>query len=470
MLSIHTPELCKQEIDYVLSVVLTEWLGVPYHTEVGTHDSIEIEGNGRLLSLDTSFFQAAASAWLADVSMPKLPLAELALDDVPVEITRRLQERVPQVPSSMPVLYGKPRIDVADENGHGIACGVDIFGSIFFMLSRYEEVVTPDRDEHDRFPATSSVAYRAGFLDRPIVNEYAELLWAMITYLWPGLQRKPREFRTLVSHDVDSPFAYAGLPRKAVLRRMAGDVVKRKSPTQALRTWKTWSAVQRGDVANDPHNTFDFIMTESEKRGLVSAFYFIPDHSAGVIDGRYTLDDPEISELMREIWSRGHEIGLHTSYNTYEDEQQTVREAETLRQAMTRIGIDQDPIGGRQHYLRWATPQTFRNWEAAGMQYDSTLSYADHAGFRCGTCWEYPVYDVVERRRLRLRERPLVAMEVTVANEKYMNLGYGEAAFEVFAALKETCRAYRGDFTLLWHNTQLLESPVRDLYMAVLDA
>lgn len=471
MLTIRLPELCPREIDYVLGVVFTEWLGVPYRLEVDAYDTIKIEREDRVLSLDASFFGAAASAWLTDGSMPKLPLWELKLDRVPVEIARRLRERIPETPSSLPVLYGKPRIDIPDENGQRVACGVDIFGSVFFMLSRYEEAVIPDRDEHDRFPATASVAHKAGFLERPIVNEYVELLWAMMSYLWPGLERKPRSFRMLVSHDVDSPFLYAGLPgRRMVLRRMAGDVVKRKSPPQAFTTWKTWNAVRRGDVAKDPHNTFDFIMSESEKRGLVSSFYFIPDHSAGAIDGRYTLDDPEIIDLMRVISSRGHEIGLHTSYNTYNDEQQTVREADILRRAMARIGAEQDTIGGRQHYLRWATPQTFRNWESAGMRYDSTLSYADHAGFRCGTCWEYPVYDVVDRRYLTLRERSLVAMEVSVANEKYMNLGYGNGALEVFAGLKESCRAYRGDFALLWHNTQLLDSKVRDFYLTVLDS
>lgn len=45
--------------------------------------------------------------------------------------------------------------------------------------------------DHDRFPATASLAYRAGFLDRPQIDEYLEILWAAMRRLWPGLQRKP---------------------------------------------------------------------------------------------------------------------------------------------------------------------------------------------------------------------------------------------------------------------------------------
>jgi len=470
VLTVNIPQTWNHEIEYVLQAVFTDWLDLPYRVEIKGRERIEIEGGGGLLTLDASFFRGAESSWLVSDSMPVIPVKTLMLEDAPPAIVRRLKERVPVQPDSIPVLFGVPRIDVASDGQHKVQCDVDVFGSIFFMLSRYEESVIADRDEHDRFPATASIAYKAGFLHRPIVNEYVELLWAMMTYLWPGLQRKPRVFRMLVSHDVDSPFEYVGLSAKSIIRRMGGDILKRRAPSQAMKRLSGWYAANHGDISGDPHNTFDFIMTESERRGLQSAFYFIPDHSAGAIDGRYTLNDPEIVELMREIDRRGHEIGLHTSYNTYQDAEQTIREADILRQALIEHGIDHVVMGGRQHFLRWATPQTFRNWETAGMSYDTTLGFADHVGFRSGTCWEYPVYDVGERRALQLRERPLVAMEVTVIAERYMNLDTGPEAFDVFADLKNTCRAYRGDFTLLWHNNCLETSAEKDLYTAVLDA
>lgn len=51
---------------------------------------------------------------------------------------------------------------------------LDIFAASFFMLTRWEEYVNKARDSHNRFPATESLAYKQGFLDRPIVNEYLE--------------------------------------------------------------------------------------------------------------------------------------------------------------------------------------------------------------------------------------------------------------------------------------------------------
>ncbi len=63
------------------------------------------------------------------------------------------------------------------------------------------------------------------------------------------------------------------------------------------------------------------------------------------------------------------------------------------------------------------------------MSYDSTLGYADHAGFRCGTCFEYPAFDPVADKQLNLRIRPLIAMECSVTADRYMGLGTGSDAF-----------------------------------------
>ncbi len=75
---------------------------------------------------------------------------------------------------------------------------------------------------------------------------------------------------------------------------------------------------------------------------------------------------------------------------------------------------------------------------------------------------------MVNQKTLKLRERPLIAMECTVIDKRYMALGTGEAALEVFLSLKKTCQQFNGDFTLLWHNSRLVEVEERGLYEAIL--
>jgi hypothetical protein len=101
------------------------------------------------------------------------------------------------------------------------------------------------------------------------------------------------------------------------------------------------------------------------------------------------------------------------------------------------------------------------------MDYDSTLSYADRPGSRCGTCREYSLYDLHQRRPLRLRERPLIVMECSVIAERYLGLGYTDAALDLMLTLKQRALRHGGDFTLLWHNSHLTTAKDRAFYQAL---
>jgi len=119
------------------------------------------------------------------------------------------------------------------------------------------------------------------------------------------------------------------------------------------------------------------------------------------------------------------------------------------------------------HFLRWRHPTTLYGWEKASFDYDSTLGYADHAGFRCGTCFEYPAFDPLSDKELNVHIRPLVAMDVTISN--YMGLGFGSDAYDKLTELKKACQAVDGTFTLLWHNNQLLTKQAKQLYGSLLE-
>ena len=110
-------------------------------------------------------------------------------------------------------------------------------------------------------------------------------MWAL-NRLLPGLVRKDRSFRCLISHDVDHPRRIEASSR-ALVRSTIGDVVKRKDAGLVLRRLRGYRSAQSGAWKNDIYNTFDWIMDASERRGLRDAFYFIADHSGGEIDGSY---------------------------------------------------------------------------------------------------------------------------------------------------------------------------------------
>ncbi len=384
-------------------------------------------------------FATPEDAWLTSSSLPSEPLA-------------RCPDVDPLQP--LPVLYGEPTAD-----------GIDVFGSVFFLLTRYEELVGDVRDAHERFPASASLALREGFLDRPLANEYAELLWSRLTAAWPRLTRRKRTYALRLSHDVDFPL-YRAPPReaRAVARR---DVRREHAPLLAIRRVVNALVPDLIPKSLDLNNTFDWLMRAGEDLGLRSAFYFIAGRSAGPIDGSYEIDDPWILGLLARIHARGHEIGFHASYNTFLDPDRTRSEVERLRRACAAAGVGDPVRGGRQHYLRWQNPVTWQNWEDAGLEYDSTLTFADHVGFRSGTCYEHPVFNLRTRTALRLRERPLVVMDASLL--EYQQVALDALPAEI-ARLARTVRRFDGEMTLLWHNDRLGSRRARRAYRRAIEA
>lgn len=337
----------------------------------------------------------------------------------------------------------------------GCHIGYDILGLIYWMLNRIEEIGRIDLDSHGRFPGIASHAFKHGYLERPVVDEWLLVLGQVMTKVWPGLKLKQHQFSMKVSHDVDAPSRYGFASAKGLLRAIAVDLFKSGDIRNALHApWIRLNS-RKSLHPSDPYNTFDWIMDISEQRGLTSAFYFICGRTSNM-DADYEPEHPAIRALMRRIHERGHEIGLHPSYNSYKNPEVITIEARRLRQVAAEEGIMQAQWGGRMHYLRWEQPTTLRAWAQAGMDYDSTLSYADRPGFRCGTCFEYPAFDPVAGEVLNLRVRPLVVMECSVIDACYLGLGLGDAAQAKFAQLKQACKAVNGCFTVLWHNSRFI--------------
>jgi hypothetical protein len=440
---VRHPPGYEPERQYAYEVVLREFLGVDVALVCEDRHDVELtlagdSTRGRVTVTD-SLFATPPHVWLTAASLPTEPLARCRGDD-------------PSQP--LPVLYGTPTHD-----------GIDVFGSIFFLLTRYEELVADVQDAHERFPANASIAMREGFLERPLANEYAELLWSRLIAVWPRLPRRKRTYALLLSHDVDFPLYRAPVQEARNVARL--DLTREHAPLLAIRRVANALVPNVIPKALDLNNTFDWVMSAAEDLGLRTAFYFIAGRSAGPIDGSYEIDDPWIVRLLARIHARGHEIGFHGSYNTFLQPDRTRSEVDRLRRACAAAGIDEPVRGGRQHYLRWRNPVTWQNWEDAGLEYDSTLAFADHVGFRSGTCYEHPVFNLQTRTSLRLRERPLVVMDASLLEYQQIDLG---AAPDEIARLARTVRRYNGQMTLLWHNDRLLSHRSRRAYRRSLAA
>lgn len=343
----------------------------------------------------------------------------------------------------------------------------NIVALVYWMLNRVEELNRTDLDDHNRFSSKSSHAFLNGYLSRPVVDEWLFILGQVIVSRWPGVVLRTNNFEMKVSHDVDMPGRYAFAPVLKLCKRMCGDLLR--GNFKGFFIAPVCRIGSRNVISQfDPANTFEWLMDVSERLGITSAFYFICGRTDASLDADYEIEHPAMRSLLRQIHARGHEIGLHPSYNTYNNPARITSERRRLQKVCEEEGIVQAEWGGRMHYLRWEHPTTLVSWDAANLSYDSTLGYADAPGFRCGTCFEYPGFDPVAHARLAVRVRPLIAMEVSIIDMHYLGLGVSEAAFLRFKELKDICRAANGNFTVLWHNSHFCSDKERDLYERVL--
>jgi len=161
------------------------------------------------------------------------------------------------------------------------------------------------------------------------------------------------------------------------------------------------------------------------------------------------------------VWLQDHgvETGIHPAYDTFLNPEQLKMEVRSLKKV-----LGPQPLGGRQHYLRWC-PTTWLHWESCGLAYDSTVGYAEHIGFRAGTCFPYRPWLILENREAKLIEIPLLVMDGTLM--KYMGMT-PQQGFESVIDCVNRCRVVGGVFTLLWHNHSLIDPLYGDLYPQIL--
>ena len=355
----------------------------------------------------------------------------------------------------------QPLIELDEE---AVTCHYDILSLAFWTMNRLEEVGAISLDKHQRFQAGQSHAVQHEYLDRPLVDEWLHLLGQIIQVQWPQIELKKHRFQLLLSHDVDRPSRYGFRSLKGLVRAVGGDVLRQGDIRSLwIAPWVRLNTKQQLHPF-DTFNTFNWIMEQSERAGVKSTFNFICDTKFGPYEPDYNLDHPAIRHLIREIYQRGHLIGLHPSYESYLKPQKICDEFQRLMRVCEEEGVEQSLWGGRMHYLQWSQPETISAWDDAGLDYDSTLGFAERAGFRCGTCFGYRVYDTKKELTLGVIEKPLIAMEASVLSQKYMGVEDLEKAMKIFDSLKLKCKKVGGEFGLLWHNSELTTPSLKALY------
>jgi hypothetical protein len=371
-------------------------------------------------------------------------------------------QSLPAVPfaclEGVPVLFGVVGVERA--NGK-IVVQADIVASAFFLLSRYEEILKPDcRDQHGRFLAKDSVVFQQGYGARPLVDEYGALLRKWLREAGASVPAEKQGFSAVyLTHDVDEPFKFPRLT--SVVKQYVKNILHYHYSPSPLKKYI--------HEEYDEQNTFPKIINydrelKEKLRDIpVKSIYFLI--SAGSFFNRryYSFFSKKTERLINLLKASGAKLGLHISCEAGARPKRINREANRLKRKSGR-----DTIMSRHHFLKWREPENVAYMEQAGVTADFTLTYADCAGFRVGTCRPYCFINPGTKELTSVVIHPLEIMDGTLDRPAYMDLDY-ERALDKCRELIDQVYNHNGELVLLWHNTEFLgKNYQEDLYKAVL--
>lgn len=446
MIAVEVPDGYRAEREYVLEFVLKETLGIPYTLTYGAADENTrvVLSNQTALTIDDILFQTPQSKWLTEAVIPNTPVPYANINSN-LERDCTTGPRLPVLFPGGSVDHNNPRLwSQAGENS--IHVHFDVFGAIFFMLSRYEEVVSSATDLHRRFDGNASIAVKNGFEDRPIVDEYVSLLAMLLNRLNSQLMINTLQYSLTVSHDLDRPFRFTGLG--GFVKGLAGHLIKRKDTRMAFK-WVTQGLMRLRGPEHDPFLLgLKQLFQISEKYGHKNQVNVMGAMPGNHDDGYDVAQEPLRSTLQSAL-NRGHVVGFHPGYGTCLDSKRFIEEKGRVENAFA-VSI----TSGRQHYLKMQVPETWRIWEKQGIINDGSVGYPDRNGFRAGTCRRFKLFDVEASRVLDVWETPLIVMDGALKASFNEGLTPDEA-IEKALQLARICKQYGGTFSILWHNSSL---------------
>jgi len=315
----------------------------------------------------------------------------------------------------------------------------DIFSGCFYLISRYEEYNSSKEDEFQRFPHTESVAFQNGFLDLPLVDLWLLEFKKVLLEECPGFDCKDREFTFLPTYDIDIAYSYRF---KGFWRGLGGgvrDLIKGKLGAVFHRTF----TVMR--LAKDPYDTFDFLDKIHQKHGLAPIYFFLVGNS-GEFDKNISIQSPAMKKLIKST-SQKYEIGLHPSYQSNEAVQKIIEERKNLR-----LVAEKKIKKTRQHYIKFALPDTYNNLLQLGFEEEYSMGYGSINGFRASTSFSYLWYDVSKETSSQLRIFPFCFMECNSKFEQKQDVEETKDELHHYInVIKET----GGMFISVWHNFSL---------------
>ena len=314
----------------------------------------------------------------------------------------------------------------------------DIFAASFYILSRYEEYLPHAKDSYGRYAHENSLAFKEGFLTKPLINYWLKDFKKSLLQKFPCLQLRPPSFNFIPTYDIDMAWSFKA---KGVVRNVGGFL---KSPS--LQRLGVLFGLQK-----DPFDSYDFLKNLHQNGKLPPIFFFL-------VASRSSLYDKNISPYNMHMWrllktqARLFDIGLHPSWRSFEKSNLIMKEKKILETASQKTITK-----SRQHYIKFDLPTTFQQLLAAGITEDYSMGYGSINGFRASVASSFLWYDLTTESTTALRLHPFCFMD---ANSFYEQKQDAAVSLKELWYYYEVCKNVGGEMISIFHNNFLGTDPL----------
>lgn len=314
----------------------------------------------------------------------------------------------------------------------------DVLSALFFHLSRYEEYLENDKDEHGRFTWKSSCLSKNNLLETPFIDKWVNNI---SDYIQSHAQMKITDtfkFEIQASMDIDSVYAYSG---RSFIRHIG-------AITQNLLNFNIKEIRSRLSVIlfgkPDPNDNFKL---QEEILGKKKMKYFVQVSDYGQYDKNIDVKHPGFKAILEKLSADGHAIGLHPGYNSFKSSSVVLLEKLRLENVLKK-----NVTISRQHFLRFELPQSYRILIENHILEDHSMGYSELPGFRAGTACPFYWYDLEKESSTTLKVVPFCCMDV--AFKQFLQLNPEQTVAHVIK-LKEKLKTIDVPFVFVFHNESL---------------
>jgi len=315
--------------------------------------------------------------------------------------------------------------------------GFDVFASIFYLISRYEEYLQKPTDKFGNYDFKNSILHKLNCMHIPVVEQWMEMLKKVLAEKFPALRFKQSSPKFVLSFDVDVAYAYQN---RSLIRTAGGLVKKLFSLKLADLKDQIYTLLH---IRKDMFNTYEYIFSKIKN---TKAIFFFNMGRYAKYDKNPSHKNKAFQKLIKQIHSKNL-VELHPSYASNSNYNLISKEKKWLEEI-----VGEKIISGRQHYLKLEMPATYQQLIANEIQNDFTIGYGSAYGFRAGTCRSFLFFDLKKDEATNLRLFPFAIMEGTLNN--VMQLSVDESKKIISDLVNVVCK-YEGIFISIWHNSTL---------------